>query len=261
MQEDEFEALRQAEADAATFRRDVGAVIRAQQQQIAVLERQAQQLANEAAAEQRYNSALTQNAGASKLTRMQQEHTKLSLALEQEGRHAMELARAFEVANSNFEAHRDDVTRLEAKRLQTKKIATGPLAARVMRTLSQSDDMVAAAVKLHEEVDHLRKERLVFLEKLRDLELQITEQQEVNMACEGSIRTASSRRDTALSHARQMEDTAQRRSRLRHAQRQQMTGQLHAVELQARQARSKLREKMISATNAATVLSLCFSAS
>lgn len=252
MPSDEELQLEAAEADAEAFRAEVAQVIRAQQQQIAVLERQAQQLANEAAAEQRYNSALTANQGSTKMARLQAEHSKLSAVLDQEGRRALDLTRTLEMADHAFSHLRDDVKRLEAKRLATKKRATGPLAAKTQRTLSAADDATAAAVVLREEVDHLRKERLVFLEKLSDLELQIREQQDVNMECEHSIRSSSSRRDSALSHARQVEDAAERRSRLRTAQKQQLTGQLHAVELQARSARSKLREKMVSATNAAT---------
>ena len=46
------ERLRQAESDAAAFRAEVSSVIESQQMQISVLERQAQQLANEVAANQ-----------------------------------------------------------------------------------------------------------------------------------------------------------------------------------------------------------------
>ena len=249
--DDENERLRAAEADAEAFRREVAQVIRAQKQQIAVLERQAYQLANEAAAEQRYNSSLAANASSTKLARLQAEHSRLSGTLDNEGRRAMELTIQLEQAESDFAQVRDDASRLIQNRRAMKARATGPLLKAVIRTLSAADDATAGATKLREEVDHLRKERLVFLEKLRDLELQIREQQALNAECESSIRNASSRRDSALSHARRVEDAAERRARLRTVQRQQMAGQLHAVELQARQARSRLRERMASATNAA----------
>lgn len=246
------ERLRQAESDAAAFRAEVSSVIESQQMQISVLERQAQQLANEAAAEQRYSSALLANDKSSMLARAQREHGALSLSLEQEGRRALNLASRLDAADTGMRELRDRVTRLDSARLELSKVRTGPMAAKTRRALSASDDATAAAGKLREEIDSLRKERLVFLTKMRDIELQLSEQQAVNAECEGGIRIAASRRESALSHARHIEGAAERRSRMRTVQRQQMESQLQAVEVQARQARARMREKMAASSNAAT---------
>ena len=189
------ERLRQAESDAAAFRAEVSSVIESQQMQISVLERQAQQLANEAAAEQRYSSALLANDKSSMLARAQREHGALSLSLEQEGRRALNLASRLDAADTGMRELRDRVTRLDSARLELSKVRTGPMAAKTRRALSASDDATAAAGKLREEIDSLRKERLVFLTKMRDIELQLSEQQAVNAECEGGIRIAASRRE------------------------------------------------------------------
>lgn len=247
--------LREAEVDAATYRSEVRSVIRAQQQQIAVLEQQAQQLANEAAAEQRYSSMLVANDRSTRLSKLQQEHSALTASLESEGRKALDLAGQLQTVEAGHLELRNNVTRLDSARMEVSKVRTGPLAAKVRRTLSAADDATAAATSFRQEIDHLRKERLVFLDKMRDLELQLVEQQEVNAKCEQSIRLSSNKREQTLVHARKIEGAAERRSRLRQVQRQDIDTRQRAVEVQARQVRSKLRERMISATNAATAVS------
>ena len=79
------ERLKRAQEDAAAFGAEVRAVINAQRDQITLLEKQAQQLANEAAAEQRFNLALVANDKSSKLARLQQEHAMLGADLDAEG--------------------------------------------------------------------------------------------------------------------------------------------------------------------------------
>ena len=90
--------LRRAQDDAAAFSAEVRQVIAAQRQQIAVLEKQAQQLANEAAAEQRYTAGIHANDKSTKLARLQAEHASLGASLDAEGRHALELASKVELA-------------------------------------------------------------------------------------------------------------------------------------------------------------------
>ena len=96
----EEKRLKRAQDDAAAFTAEVKAVIRAQRHQIAVLERQAQQLANEAAAEQRFAGAVAFNDKGSKLARLQQEHAALGADLDREGRRALDLAARVEVADA-----------------------------------------------------------------------------------------------------------------------------------------------------------------
>ena len=146
----------------------------------------------------------------SMLARAQREHGALSLSLEQEGRRALNLASRLDAADTGMRELRDRVTRLDSARLELSKVRTGPMAAKTRRALSASDDATAAAGKLREEIDSLRKERLVFLTKMRDIELQLSEQQAVNAECEGGIRIAASRRESALSHARHIEGAAER---------------------------------------------------
>ena len=108
--------LKRAQDDAAAFTAEVRAVINAQRQQIAVLEKQAQQLANEAASEQRFASALVANDKAQTLTRLQHEHSQLGMDLDMEGRRALDLAGRLEAANAGKDDLRVAVSSLEHRR-------------------------------------------------------------------------------------------------------------------------------------------------
>ena len=163
--------LAEEEEDFAAFGHEVQQVIRAQQHQIVQLERQAQQLANEAAAEQRYSHALIESTPSAKLTRLQQDHAKLSAAIELEGRRAVELRGRLETATTAKDKMRDTVSRLEQERRHQALGQTAPMAARTRRTLTKVDDAILSQQKLREEIDHLRKEKLLFLDKLRDMEV------------------------------------------------------------------------------------------
>ena len=244
--------LAAAEADAAAYREEVARVIGAQRQELAALEKQAQQLAQETAAEQRYSCAIEANKGSAKISRLQAEHSRLSSALEREGKRGMELSRTLEAAQAGHDRLRDLVTRRDRGSRETAKRATGPMLARVQRRLAQADEARAEAARLRQQIDHLRKERLIFLDKLRDLELQIEDQRRTNSRSRARIASASSKRENALGDARRVEDSAARVTRQRAAALQHMHGLLHATELQSRQARSRLRERMAHATNAAT---------
>ena len=207
--------LKRAQDDAAAFTAEVRAVINAQRQQIAVLEKQAQQLANEAASEQRFASALVANDKAQTLTRLQHEHSQLGMDLDMEGRRALDLAGRLEAANAGKDDLRVAVSSLEHRR-------------------------------------HLRREKLVFLSKLRDIEVALDEERAQNDAYVHGIKDLSSKRNSNLSSARQLSDQDERRSRQRHQQRQQVDTQLESVEKQARTVRNKLKQKMMSNAIAAS---------
>ena len=243
--------LKQAREDAAAFSAEVRSVIQAQRHQIAVLERQAQQLANEAAAEQRFASTLVANDKGSVLMRLQQEHTALGNDLDAEGRRALDLATRLETLEAGKADLRTAASQLEQKRTNDSKGKKAPLHFKLQRTRSGIDEMQAAAGRLREEVDHLRREKLVFLGKLRDLEIKLEDERAYDHEYGHTIRDLSGKRDDALSHARQLSDQNERRSHQRARQRQQVDGQLQAVEKQARQVRSKLKQKMMSNSLAA----------
>jgi hypothetical protein len=163
--------LKRAQADAAAFSAEVRAVITAQRHQIAVLEKQAQQLANEAAAEQRFSSAIVANEKSSKLARLQQEHSGLGSDLDLEGRRAIDLAARLEAVDAGRTDMRTSVAQLEQQRLASTKGKAGPMHLKLQRALSGVDECLAQAGRLREEVDHLRREKLVFLGKLRGIEV------------------------------------------------------------------------------------------
>ena len=237
--------LRRAQEDAAAFSAEVKAVIRAQRHQIAVLERQAQQLANEAAAEQRFAGQLAANDKGSKLTRLQHEHAAMGADLDHEGRRALDLAARLEVAEAGKADLRNAVSTLEQQRQNASKGKTKPLHFRLQKVRSEVDEQLAAAGRLREEVDHLRREKLVFLAKLRELELRLEAERAQHDALRHDIHDVALKKDSALSHARLLDEQNERRMHQRALQRQQVNGQLDAVEKQARQVRTKLRAKMV----------------
>ena len=244
--------LKRAQDDAAAFTAEVRAVINAQRQQIAVLEKQAQQLANEAASEQRFASALVANDKAQTLTRLQHEHSQLGMDLDMEGRRALDLAGRLEAANAGKDDLRVAVSSLEHRRLAESKGKKTNVRFKMNRALSESDAMRAQAKSIREEVDHLRREKLVFLSKLRDIEVALDEERAQNDAYVHGIKDLSSKRNSNLSSARQLSDQDERRSRQRHQQRQQVDTQLESVEKQARTVRNKLKQKMMSNAIAAS---------
>lgn len=243
--------LRRAQHDAAAFSQEVKAVIRAQRHQIEVLERQAQQLANEAAAEQRFAGQLQQNDKATKLTRLQQEHSGLGSDLDAEGRKALDLASRLEAAEASKSDLRAAVSTLEQQRFAESKGKKAPLHFKLQRARSDIDEALAAAGRFREEVDHLRREKLTFLGKLRDLEVQLENERTAHGMHQSDIEDLSGQRASALSHARQMSEQNERRSHQRQLQRAHVNGRLNQVEKQARQVRSKLRQKMVSNSIAA----------
>ena len=237
--------LRRAQDDAAAFSAEVRQVIVAQRQQIAVLEKQAQQLANEAEAEQRYTAGLHANDKSTKLARLQAEHASLGASLDSEGRRALELASKVEMAEMGKHELHTAVSTLEEKRRADKKGKVGSNKLRIDRVSSLVDETLAHAARLREEVDHLRRERLVFLAKLRDIEHQLYESRDEHDQLQHEIRSTSESRESALSHARHLEDANEKRQHERALQRQQVDQQLATVEKQARLVRSKLRQKMM----------------
>ena len=68
--------------------------------------------------------------------------------------------------------------------------------------LTETDQMDSAAAKLRDEIDHLRRERLVFLSKLHDLENQLEDAKGEHDKFLGAIRQTSHQRETALAQAR-----------------------------------------------------------
>ena len=243
---------RQAQADAEAFNVEVRQVISAQRQQIAVLEKQAQQLANEAAAEQRYSAGLVEGDKASQLARLQQEHAQVSASLEAEGRRALALAERLEAAEARrleLHASAKALEQRERAKAQGKK---GPMRLKVQRCLSAVDERDAEAAKLREEINHRRQARLSFLKKLRVIETELEEARAERQRLEGGIRTAASKRDAAIQYARQVEGQSERHKHARAMQRSQLSSQQAAIEKQSRLVRSKLRGSAASSVNAAT---------
>ena len=227
-------------------------MIVAQRQQIAVLEKQAQQLANEAAAEQRYTAGISANDRAAKLARLQAEHSQLGASLDAEGRRALELASKVELAETGKQNLHTAVSALEEKRRADKKGRGGSNKLRIDRVSSLVDETLAEAAKIREEIDHLRRERLVFLAKLREMEHQLSDARGQHDALLSEIKSTSESRESALAHARHLDEQNERRSHERALQRQQVDMQLANVEKQARLVRSKLRQKMIGNSLAAS---------
>lgn len=243
---------RQAQADAEAFNVEVRQVISAQRQQIAVLEKQAQQLANEAAAEQRYSAGLVEGDKASQLARLQQEHAQVSASLEAEGRRALALAERLEAAEARQLELHASAKALEQRERAKAKGKKGPMRLKVQRCLSAVDERDAEAAKLREEINHRRQARLSFLKKLRVIETELEEARAERQRLEGGIRTAASKRDAAIQYARQVEGQSERHKHARAMQRSQLSSQQAAIEKQSRLVRSKLRGSAASSVNAAT---------
>ncbi len=244
--------LRDAKRDAQAFEASVSSVISAQQLQIEVLTKTAEQVARETAVEQRFTSATVGgSATASRIAVLESEHRELAKSIDAGGRRGLDLTAQIEEAERHVLDLRNGLTRLEQQRNADSRRTTGPNVAKLQRTQSKIDDAVAASAKLRDEIDSLRRERLTFLSKLADIEARIDESKLETDKCNESVREAGMRRDAAERLTRQLQDVGERHSRWRLAQRQQVDQQLDAVERQARQSRNKLKGQLLSTTIAA----------
>lgn len=209
--------LQRLQVDHRALEAEVGATIRAQRDQIGVLNRQAAQLSQEAAAEQRLAGAAAANSKQAKMGRMQQEHAQLVDAIESEARRATHLSNKLKAAKEEHAALLQPAGQPAKRRPHALK--ESPALVQLQRVQASVDDTKRASVALREEIDHLRKEQITFGERLRHVEAETEELRGRSARARLEIKQASEARDQCERRVFRLEGMGAVHSRWRSAQR------------------------------------------
>merc|ERR1719453_1585111 len=155
---------RMMEADRKLYADEVQNVVRKQKAQIEKLKRENAQLKGELTLQQRASSVGDGSVASVKMTRMQDATDQITRAIEVEKRRSEELDSRTRVVREGILAERRDMGGNNAPQEQNQAIGkqVKVLEHRLHRALVKFNEAIAANKDLREEIDNLRRERVVF---------------------------------------------------------------------------------------------------
>ena len=256
--------LRRLQADRRALEAEVVGVVRAQQMQIKLLDRQAAQIAHASTAEQRLSSSFITNSKQARLARAKQEHATLLTSLESECERTTILEEKLTAAKHTlYEGRRTAEVEMRAIVMASRRRA--PAYAQLQRTQQTADDATVASAALRCEIDTLRSDKLMFVSKIEGLEQETRRLASERARLLDELRKSTEARQLSDQKASRLESAGNQHARYRQARRRQVEGQLSVIERKAKLVQSKRGMELMAqanlATSSSTALRLSYAAS
>ena len=200
------------EADRKLYQDEVQNVVRKQKAQIEKLKRENGQLTNDLTLQSRASALGDGSAASVKVTRMQDETDSITRSIELEKKKSDELDMRTRAVREGILAERRDMGGNNAPQEQNQAISKQikVLEHRLHRALVKFNEAIAANKDLREEIDNLRRERVVFDGIYKKLQHELSEKKKRMAEIIEVANVAYEARDKAQSEIQQLKVTAER---------------------------------------------------
>lgn len=244
--------LSRAQADAQAFSADARALVAAQRDQIAELERQRASISTALEGEQRLFANLAVRPA--QALRMRQELKTLAADLDTDSRRAAAVSAKMEEARQDVQKLQQQLNDVGSNQQRTRAAAkrTGSLKAKLQRTQTACDEATIANSELVAEIDSLRRERQLFESKLQALQIESADHAWASVLAGEATRHAAAKREDAERATRELEERGLQRARRHQADAEQLVHKLKVAERQRVQAGGRGRDTVAASLAAAS---------
>ena len=244
--------LSRAQADAQAFSADARALVAAQRDQIAELERQRSSISTALEGEQRLFANLTVKPA--QALRMRQELKTLAADLDTDSRRAAAVSAKMEEARQEVQTLSQQLNDIGSNQQRTRAATrrTGSLKAKLQRTQTACDEAAIANGELVAEIDSLRRERQLFESKLQALQIESADHAWASVLAGEATRHAAAKREDAERATRELEERGLHRARRHQADAEQLVHKLKVAERQRVQAGGRGRDTVAASLAAAS---------
>lgn len=244
--------LSRAQADAQAFSVDARALVAAQRDQIAELERQRASISTALEGEQRLFANLAVRPA--RAMQMRQELQTLAADLDTDSRRSATISAKMEEARQEVQTLQQQLNDVGSNQQRTRAATkrTGSLKSKLQRTQTACDEAAIANGELVAEIDSLRRERQLFESKLQALQIESADHAWASVLASEATRHAAAKREDAERGTRELEERGLRRARRHQADAEQLVHRLKVAERQRVQASGRGRDSVAASLAAAS---------